>query len=402
MRKETVLQVFVGSPSDTGPERVALRSIIDELNNTWSRTNGIRLELVSWETRVHPDVGVDAQSAINDQIGDEYDVFVCVLWSRIGTATDRFESGTFEEFERALTRLRSGARVKLLTYFKTAPIAPDAIDIEQLGGVQRFRKRLQDEGVLYSTFVSTDDFEGLLRLHLSLLLQDWRADVEVRSGSFGASPLAGTSDIAAASAEPAGLPEDEYGFIDLIEMASEHLEALTANANRIVEATTLVGNQVNTRAEALRALGSADTSAGLRAYKRVTNLAADDLAAYATRLRSEIPTFAEHYQRAIEAFGAAVSIAPEIDRSEKARVQLEEAVDVMTGLIRSLTTSRESMAEFRDVVATLPRMTTAFNRSRRLAVTVLEEFLASMNSAIEQTKSAEVAGRRLLQSEGQQ
>ncbi len=63
-RKEDVLTVFVASPSDVGDERTRLEEVIQELNVTWSRELGVRLELVRWETHAFPGMGDEAQNVI--------------------------------------------------------------------------------------------------------------------------------------------------------------------------------------------------------------------------------------------------------------------------------------------------------------------------------------------------
>ena len=62
------------------------------------------LELLRWETSTRPGIGSEPQDIINSQIGDEYDVFIGILWGRIGSPTSKADSGTLEEFERARAR----------------------------------------------------------------------------------------------------------------------------------------------------------------------------------------------------------------------------------------------------------------------------------------------------------
>lgn len=45
-RQEHVLTIFVASPGDVSDERTILEEVISELNITWSRDLGIRLDLV--------------------------------------------------------------------------------------------------------------------------------------------------------------------------------------------------------------------------------------------------------------------------------------------------------------------------------------------------------------------
>lgn len=126
-RYETILSIFVASPSDVDEERNRLEEVIRELNTTWSRDLGVRLELVRWETHAYPSFGEDAQAVINDQIPDDYDVFVGLMWYRFGTPTGRAGSGTVEEFQRAKKRFDANSDdLQLMIYFKDAPapIAP--------------------------------------------------------------------------------------------------------------------------------------------------------------------------------------------------------------------------------------------------------------------------------------
>ena len=79
-RDERVFVVFVASPSDMQPERDALEEVIRELNLTWSRKLGIRLDLVRWETHGVPGFGADAQDVLNRQLPDDPDIFIGLMW----------------------------------------------------------------------------------------------------------------------------------------------------------------------------------------------------------------------------------------------------------------------------------------------------------------------------------
>ena len=115
------------------PEREALESLIYEMYQTWGRALGIMFELVRWETHVTPAFGSDPQAVINSQIGDNYDVFIGILWARFGTPTPRAASGTMEEFERAYARVQAGANnPEIMFYFKEAAVPISKIDPEQL------------------------------------------------------------------------------------------------------------------------------------------------------------------------------------------------------------------------------------------------------------------------------
>jgi hypothetical protein len=73
----TNLRVFLSSPGDLSHEREIFKDIIGESNRILSDSDSdIRFELVMWETDTFPSIGKDAQSIINEQIGDNYDIFV--------------------------------------------------------------------------------------------------------------------------------------------------------------------------------------------------------------------------------------------------------------------------------------------------------------------------------------
>jgi hypothetical protein len=102
-RQKKVITIFVASPNDVVDERTKLEEVINELNITWSRNIGLRFDLVRWETHAFPGIGDDPQDVINEQIPDDYDIFIGIMWCRFGTPTGRAGSGTAEEFQRAKT-----------------------------------------------------------------------------------------------------------------------------------------------------------------------------------------------------------------------------------------------------------------------------------------------------------
>jgi Domain of unknown function (DUF4062) len=171
---ETVLRVFVASPSDVMDARKRLEKVVNELNYIWSRAIGVRLDLVKWETHAYSDIGKDAQAVINEQL-DEFDIFLGIMWTRFGSPTSRAESGTVEEFNRAQERYRLDPRkVRLMFYFKEKPPAKlREIRPEDLVAVNKFKERVSSAGVFYRTYESLPDFEKITRLDLTRQVQEW-------------------------------------------------------------------------------------------------------------------------------------------------------------------------------------------------------------------------------------
>jgi Domain of unknown function (DUF4062) len=168
------VRIFVASPGDVHSERDQLFKVINELNLTISALapeKGIVLELVRWETHVHPGIGADPQKVINLQI-DDYDIFVGVMWKRMGTPTTTSQSGTEEEFQRAYEKWREDNSFPVLFYFCQQAFAPPRTqeEVEQMGKVAAFRDDLTKKGFLVGDYTAHEEFSDVVRPHLLLLL----------------------------------------------------------------------------------------------------------------------------------------------------------------------------------------------------------------------------------------
>ena len=98
------------------------------------------------------------------------------MWHKIGSPTGQAKSGTIEEFELGKARYDKDPKsVRLMIYFKdTPPLSLSHIDADQLKQVNDFRSRVSDEGGLYSTFTSTEDFANQVRMHLLKHVLEWQ------------------------------------------------------------------------------------------------------------------------------------------------------------------------------------------------------------------------------------
>jgi hypothetical protein len=162
-QRVTKLRIFAASPGDVTEERIRLKEVVDELNVMLAHENLV-LELVRWETHTWPGFGADAQAVINSQL-EPYDIFLGIMWGRLGTPTGRSLSGTVEEFEQAYDLWRTHGRPMIMFYFNTA--APQSKDIEQVRAVAAFREILETKkGSFYWRYTGADEFERDVRLHL--------------------------------------------------------------------------------------------------------------------------------------------------------------------------------------------------------------------------------------------
>jgi hypothetical protein len=165
-RHLTGLRIFVASPGDVSEERDSLQGIVNELNRTLGDRTNTTLELVRWETHAWPGFGLDAQDVINGQI-DPYDIFVGIMWKRLGTPTARSTSGTVEEFERAFDLWVQHRKPTIMFYFNRTPFYPQTTDeVQQFERVLRFKEVVAAKGALRWEYDGPDDFERQARPQL--------------------------------------------------------------------------------------------------------------------------------------------------------------------------------------------------------------------------------------------
>ncbi|HJQ35129.1 MAG TPA: DUF4062 domain-containing protein [Pyrinomonadaceae bacterium] len=198
-----LLRAFVSSPGDMVEERGVVEEVINELNLTLPSSLKIRLELIKWETHAYAHIGDDAQSVINKQIGDEYDIFIGLMGTRFGTQTPRAGSGTEEEFNRAHERyLSDPSQLRILFYFKNSPVLPSDLDPDQFKRAVEFRNRLRSEG-LFWTYETAKEFRTFVSRHLQQHLRGFGVTWGVSTASR---PLAeGSEDRASDVKNSAGV-----------------------------------------------------------------------------------------------------------------------------------------------------------------------------------------------------
>lgn len=301
-----LLQIFVASPSDVAEERKIVQEVINEFNLTQRNNCDVLLELIKFETHTRPSFGADAQSVINSQIGDEYDVLLGIMWGQFGSPTNRAESGTEEEFNRAYSRLKSSpGSVEIMFYFKEAGIAPSKMVPEQLAKVQEFKKLIASEyGGFYHEFETADEFRTKLRMHLSRLVHDWlKANSTATAGKTTTLDEITDTDDSLANLMALTDDDSEEGLIDLAERAGDAFVSVAGVANTMAAIICELGEKTQQRTKEINLVRSRGSSPDLKAVKRIYSNAANDLDVYVHRMSVEIPEFRKQHSLGMDAFG---------------------------------------------------------------------------------------------------
>src|SRR5262245_52257841 len=121
-----VYNVMIASPSDVAAERSAARSALHEWNAVHSGKRGIVLLPLGWETHATPEMGQHPQELLNKQILARADLLLGVFWTRLGTPTERYSSGSVEEIEE-----HHSAGKPTMLYFSNQPVRPDSVNSQQ-------------------------------------------------------------------------------------------------------------------------------------------------------------------------------------------------------------------------------------------------------------------------------
>lgn len=160
----TQYKLLLSAPSDIkeNEEIQIIKNIIEEFNRTIGDTQNIYLVAKYWRDDTYAQMGDTPQNIINSQIVDECDAIIAVMWTRFGTATESYGSGTEEEIMRLLNE---GKQVFL--YFSERPVNPGNINHDQWSKVCEFKEKNRKNG-LYFAYRELDDFKKLVHRHLIL------------------------------------------------------------------------------------------------------------------------------------------------------------------------------------------------------------------------------------------
>lgn len=365
MRTESIYTIFLASPGDVVEERDAVDEAVSELNLA---NHGYQFEVIRWETYVPPGVGEDAQDVVNKAIPDDYDIFLAILWTHIGSSTGRAISGTVEEFNRAYARFTANPKsVKIMLYFKDSPVPPSAIDVTQLKALNAFRDDLKKRGVLYHEFSTIHDFERLLRIHLPK---------QVLSLADPASaPLAsGTRAIAVPVTNAVTTEEqEELGYLDFLVQMEDEFALSTEIMTKMTSELEALGNKLQSRTAEIETLPTVHGSTDVRGARRIGNAAAEDMNFFSGAMEQYLQDLALAYDRAMDATAKALALAAELDVD---RTELLPAADAAADLRETIRGVIASLSEFRAQISEMPRATGKMIMAKKRLIRLMDAMVA--------------------------
>lgn len=166
--------LLISCPGDIINEISIIEYAVSQFNTQFSDALGISVHTKHWRKNSYAQSGGKPQALLNEQFVNDCDAAVAILWTRFGTPTDEYGSGTEEEVEIMLS---SGKQVFM--YFSDKPLSPSQMNEESYKKVQAFREKYKDRGI-YFTYSSDEEFKTLFFAHLSQYFLSEKRVAEVK------------------------------------------------------------------------------------------------------------------------------------------------------------------------------------------------------------------------------
>lgn len=373
MPKEIKLYtVFLASPSDVKTERTIVSNIITELNGTIGTINNIILELFSYEASVFPNMGNDPQEVINVQMPDEIDFFIGIFWTRLGTPTSRFDSGTEEEFQHAYSQWQADNKsIKMMMYFKNDTL-PYNVDLDQLKRLREFKSFVETKALI-TQFNDSEEFEKLLRLQLTLAINE---TISPRNTVTKGTVIVNLDS----KLETSSVTEDDNGYFENMDALQNNFEECAIVLNRIVDYLHVLTENMNIKTESLSLINT--YSAEIRAIetRKAIDLVADDLLEFANNSEIEIEIYKDKFEKGFNHYTKIHEFSIQYSNDETIKENkdsIEAFKQTIYGVIPNLT-------HFKDVIEKgVPPLTSKFIKAQKAATEVLDKIIKQFSFSIQ-------------------
>ena len=103
----TIYDLLISCPGDISEYLGLLKESVESFNRVFGALNNIEVVTKHWSTDSYPESGDKPQELLNKQLVRECDAAVAIFWTRFGTPTDKYGSGTEEEIEEMLLAVNS-------------------------------------------------------------------------------------------------------------------------------------------------------------------------------------------------------------------------------------------------------------------------------------------------------
>jgi hypothetical protein len=371
MKEVNLIKLFVSCPGDVKSELGSIRLIVEELNKILGSNHNFKMELVDWNMDTYTDISSEAQSVINEQLNDEYDILIGIIGLRAGTPTKQYDSGTIEEINISIDNKK-----KQLIFFKSEP--PQNIyelDIDQFQKVKKFKEELKEKGLLYKDYSNIQGFESLFRTNLSNLIMSKFIKKDKSKNS---------SIIKSIKSESIDDIQDVEHLIQSIEANSsndfdidifELNEFSESNSNTFLNSLKSLTNIINSYTDLMTSRTSDFNSINTIKDKRLKEKKAKtafkvfskELEEVNDRLETEIPIFTESLMNVVDSTSKIVVITDDQGLKES-----------ISELVTNMKSGIKSSSDFIKALLDWPLLERSFNKSKNRAIVLNKDLVKEM------------------------
>lgn len=161
--------VMIVSPSDVQEEREIAKKVLYRWNEINSRFHNIVFSVLGYDINAHADSGKHPQESLNHQLLEQADLIIAIFWTKLGSPTTEYSSGSVEEISR---HIQNGK--KALVYFIKKKVSLEEADSEQYKKLKDYKRSIQGN-TFYKEASTEDEFEQLLKDEIQLIANELEA-----------------------------------------------------------------------------------------------------------------------------------------------------------------------------------------------------------------------------------
>ena len=158
--KFTKYKLLISCPGDVEEDIKIIEKVIKKFNRTTGKKINVKINTVFWKKNSYAQLGNSPQEILNEQFVNDCDFMVAIFWTRFGTPTDKYGSGTEDEIYNLL-----GQKKQVFLYFSDRKINPEKIDNDQYTKLLDFKNKINKNGI-YFTYKSSEELEKMFYKHL--------------------------------------------------------------------------------------------------------------------------------------------------------------------------------------------------------------------------------------------
>lgn len=173
-RQMQVCKLMISCPSDVRMEIEIINRVVENINDSLGISMDLFVKTLHWSKNLTPKTGDSAQSSINKQILDKADAIIAIFGNKIGTATQKYDSGTIEEIEEMIQKKK-----QVFVYFSDKPMRKSEINMNEEQKIRKFKNEYKNKGI-YVEYCSDEEFYESVTRNLTRYLME-EANCEVNS-----------------------------------------------------------------------------------------------------------------------------------------------------------------------------------------------------------------------------